>query len=268
MCRERNQCVTDCKGARCSLYLDGTVNVRFKAKAVHPALVGFGCPHDPRTIPDECSPRRCQYLQPQQSRNNEQLSHAVSLASHAYRAARSILATFNFNVLTAPALFLHSRAAVQGQLLTGPASSGSRCASLTRTATHNEAQPSTPSLLVSWFQPVSRHPQALLLSSCSFFSSLVPLKIQFVMLARTMCVYGNSVGQVAGLRSGRRQLPVLEVENIRSRTSPAPLSANETLGAFKVPCPPALAIASCGGMMAGQTGILSTLLLRPLRLGP
>ena len=256
----------DCKGARCSLYLDGTVNVRFKAKAVHPALVGFGCPHDPRTILDECSPRRCQYLQPQQSRNNEQLSHVVSLAPHAYRAARSILATFNFNVLTAPALFLHLRAAAQGQLLTGPASSGSRCARLTRTATMKRShQPQ-----VCWCPGfnLSLGIHRLFFSPRAHSSSLVPLKIQFVMLARTMCVYGNSVGQVAGLRSERRQLPVLEVENIRSRTSPAPLSANETLDAFKVPCPPALAIASCGGMMAGQTGILSTLPLRPLRLGP
>lgn len=100
MCRERNQCVTDCRGPCVASICGLHQMVELKLKQYAPLSWASGTPHGPPTILNECSPRRCQYLQPQ-SRNQQQLSNALCpLASHAYRIVWPILAILNFNVLT------------------------------------------------------------------------------------------------------------------------------------------------------------------------
>lgn len=213
MCRERNQCVTDCRGAMCSLYLRAAPNGRVKVKAVHPALVGFGYPprsthHPERVFTSEMSIPSASIQEPAAA-----LQCSVSPRFTCLPHRLADLGHFELQRSDRPALFSHSRAAIHGQLTTRPASSGSRCACVTRAATVKRSLQSS----VCWCFGFS-----VSFSVCTAFSfphasdAFMHSKIQFEMLARTVCVYGKGVGQVAALRSKRRHCPIFEIENVRS----------------------------------------------------
>lgn len=105
-----------------------------KVKAIHPALVGFGCPprptHNPRHLfTSEMSIPT--YLEPQ-SRNREQPSDTVS--DHlftCYLIASSILAILTLKRLGRSVSTPRFHSAVKAQPRAGPISSGCRCASVT-----------------------------------------------------------------------------------------------------------------------------------------
>lgn len=192
MCRERNQCVTDCKGPACSLYHDATVKRRFQSlsSTSRPGRAS-GAPHDPPTILDESSPRRCQYLLQPQSRNNEQPFDVVSPSPHVLttppgrswpvRNQRSD----RFCIVYALPCRHPKPSSGQALLLGFPLRR--QC----HADCHNEEQSSVlTSLLVSRISPL-----------LVLFFSLVRLAILFGMSEWTMCVYHKTVSQVAGLRS-------------------------------------------------------------------